>query len=116
MEPKSSKKKPRENEASANLEEKVIDVLREVYDPEIPVNIYELGLVYGIDANPEQVVIRMTLTSPGCPLGPVIDGQIMDVLVDLPGVKEVHGKLTFSPPWDPKTMASDDVKMQLGIW
>ena len=95
----------------------IMERLQEVFDPEIHMSIVELGLVYGVDISDEGVVdVTYTLTSPGCPLGPVIDGQILDVLVDLPGVKEVHGKLTFSPPWDPKTMASDDVKMQLGIW
>jgi metal-sulfur cluster biosynthetic enzyme len=98
-------------------EELVMERLKDVFDPEIHMSIVELGLVYGVDISDEGVVdVTYTLTSPGCPLGPVIDGQILDVLVDLPGVKEVHGKLTFSPPWDPKTMASDDVKMQLGIW
>jgi metal-sulfur cluster biosynthetic enzyme len=98
-------------------EELVMERLKDVFDPEIHMSIVELGLVYGVDISDDGVVdVTYTLTSPGCPLGPVIDGQIMDVLVDLPGVKEVHGKLTFSPPWDPKTMASDDVKMQLGIW
>lgn len=95
----------------------VMERLRDVFDPEIHMSIVELGLVYDVDITDEgQIIVTYTLTSPGCPLGPVIDGQIKDVLVDLPGVKEVVGKLTFSPPWDPKTMASDDVKMQLGIW
>jgi len=62
------------------------------------------------------VKVVYTLTSPACPLGPVIDGQIHDVLTDLPGVKEVVTEMTLTPPWDPRTMASDDVKMQLGIW
>jgi metal-sulfur cluster biosynthetic enzyme len=98
-------------------EELVMERLKDVFDPEIHMSIVELGLVYGVDISDDGVIdVTYTLTSPGCPLGPVIDGQIQDVLVDLPGVKEVHGKLTFSPPWDPKTMASDDVKMQLGIW
>src|SRR6185295_3105992 len=98
-------------------EELVMERVKDVFDPEIHMSIVELGLVYGVDITDDGVVtVEYTLTSPGCPLGPVIDGQIVDVLVDLPGVKEVHGKLTFSPPWDPRTMASDDVKMQLGIW
>ncbi|MDE3096456.1 MAG: DUF59 domain-containing protein [Chloroflexota bacterium] len=91
--------------------------LKDVFDPEIHMSIVELGLVYGVNvADDGEVEVTYTLTSPGCPLGPVIDGQIQDVLIDLPGVKRVVGKLTFSPPWDPRTMASDDVKMQLGIW
>lgn len=95
----------------------VMERLRDVFDPEIHMSIVELGLVYDVDISDDgEVTVTYTLTSPGCPLGPVIDGQITDVLIDLPGVKKVNGKLTFSPPWDPKTMASDDVKMQLGIW
>lgn len=98
-------------------EELVMERLKDVFDPEIHMSIVELGLVYGVDISDEgEIDVTYTLTSPGCPLGPVIDGQIQDVLIDLPGVKKVNGKLTFSPPWDPKTMASDDVKMQLGIW
>jgi metal-sulfur cluster biosynthetic enzyme len=95
----------------------VMERLKDVFDPEIHMSIVELGLVYDVNISDDGVVdVTYTLTSPGCPLGPVIDGQIQDVLLDLPGVKEVHPKLTFSPPWDPRTMASDDVKMQLGIW
>ena len=95
----------------------IMERLKDVFDPEIHMSIVELGLVYDVDiADDGEVLVTYTLTSPGCPLGPVIDGQIQDVLIDLPGVKKVTGKLTFSPPWDPKTMASDDVKMQLVIW
>ena len=98
-------------------EELVRERLKDVYDPEIHMSIMELGLVYDVDiTDTGDVTILYTLTSPGCPLGPVIDGQIQDAIIDLPGVKTVTGKLTFSPPWDPRTMASDDVKMQLGIW
>ncbi len=98
-------------------EDLIMERLRDVFDPEIHMSIVELGLVYGVNvADDGEVEVTYTLTSPGCPLGPVIDGQIQDVLIDLPGVKRVVGKLTFSPPWDPRTMASDDVKMQLGIW
>ena|SRR2546430_7501436 len=97
--------------------ELVMERLSDVFDPEIHMSIVELGLVYDVDISDDGIIdVTYTLTSPGCPLGAVIDGQIQDVLVDLPGVKEVRNKLTFSQPWDPKTMASDDVKMQLGIW
>jgi metal-sulfur cluster biosynthetic enzyme len=98
-------------------EDLVRERLKDVFDPEIHMSIMELGLVYDVDISDDgEVFVTYTLTSPGCPLGPVIDGQIQDVLIDLPGVRKVTGKLTFSPPWDPRTMASDDVKMQLGIW
>lgn len=95
----------------------IMERLRDVFDPEIHMSIVELGLVYDVElTDAGAVIVTYTLTSPGCPLGAVIDGQIQDALIDLPGVKQVEGKLTFSPPWDPRTMASDDVKMQLGIW
>jgi len=97
-------------------EELVREALKNVIDPELRISIMELGLVYDVDIEDSKVKVIYTLTSAGCPLGPVIDGQIKDVLLDLPGVKEVDSELTFTPPWDPRTMASDDVKMQLGIW
>jgi metal-sulfur cluster biosynthetic enzyme len=97
-------------------EELVREALYNVFDPELRMSIVELGLVYDVAIEDGTVKVIYTLTSPGCPLGPVIDGQIQDVLMDLPGVKEVSSELTFNPPWDPRTMASEDVKMQLGIW
>jgi len=116
MESKSSKKKSRDDEiSSANLEEKVIDVLREIYDPEIPVNIYELGLVYSIDAKPEQVVIRMTLTSPGCPVAGSLPLEIQSRVGEIEGVKSVRVQLVWDPPWDPE-MISEAGKLQLGIF
>ncbi len=97
-------------------EELVREQLKEVIDPELRMSIVELGLVYDVEVNEGTVKVTYTLTSAACPLGPVIDGQIQSLLMDLPGVKEVVSDVTFNPPWDPRTMASDDVKMQLGIW
>jgi metal-sulfur cluster biosynthetic enzyme len=97
-------------------EDLVREALQDVFDPELRMSIMELGLVYDVDVEDGTVKITYTLTSPGCPLGPVIDGQIQNAVIDLPGVTEVVPTLTFSPPWDPRTMASDEVKMQLGIW
>ena len=97
-------------------EELVREKLIDVYDPELRMSIVELGLIYDVDVSDGKVKVLYTLTSPACPLGPVIDGQIQNILADLPGVKEVETEMTFNPPWDPRTMASDDVKMQLGIW
>ncbi len=97
--------------------EELREKLWEVEDPEIRMSIVDLGLIYGIEINDEGYVkIEMTLTSPGCPLGPVIQGQAWAVLSTLPGVKDVDVEIVWTPPWDPKTMASDDVKMMLGIW
>ncbi len=97
-------------------EELVRETLVDVIDPELRMSIMELGLIYDVDIDEGNVKVTYTLTTPACPLGPVISGQIENLLMDLPGVTEVTPELTFSPPWDPKTMASDDVKMQLGIW
>jgi len=97
-------------------EELVREKLVDVIDPELRMSIMELGLVYDVDIDDGNVKVVYTLTSPACPLGPIIDGQIQNLIMEIPGVKEVSSELTFNPPWDPKTMASDDVKMQLGIW
>ena len=97
-------------------EELVREKLVDVIDPELRMSIMELGLIYDVDIDDGAVKVTYTLTTPACPLGPVISGQIESLIMDLPGVSEVTPELTFSPPWDPKTMASDDVKMQLGIW
>ncbi len=94
----------------------VMEKLKDVFDPELQMSIVELGLIYDVEINGDTVKVTYTLTTPGCPLATVIDGQIQDALVDIPGVRYVDPVLTFSPPWDPRTMASDDVKMALGIW
>ncbi len=90
--------------------------LAEVKDPEIDMSIVELGLVYNIEYDDGDVLITMTLTSPGCPLGPVIRGEAYAKLKELESVKDVDVQIVWSPPWDPRTMASEDVKMALGIW
>jgi metal-sulfur cluster biosynthetic enzyme len=90
--------------------------LREVIDPEINLSIVDLGLVYDIQMDDGTVLVTMTLTSPGCPLGPVIRGEAYAKLRELPGVKDVDVQIVWNPPWDPRTMATDDIKMTLGIW
>jgi metal-sulfur cluster biosynthetic enzyme len=96
--------------------EQLMEKLREVNDPEINLSIVDLGLVYDVQYEDGDVLVTMTLTSPGCPLGPVIRGEAYAKLREIPGVKDVDVQIVWSPPWDPRTMASDDVKMQLGIW
>lgn len=90
--------------------------LAEVKDPEIDMSIVELGLVYDIQIDDGTVLVTMTLTSPGCPLGPVIRGEAYAKLRELAGVKDVDVQIVWNPPWDPRTMASEDVRMALGIW
>ena len=96
--------------------DELLEQLRLVNDPEINLSIVDLGLVYDISIDDGNVLVTMTLTSPGCPLGPVIRGEAYAKLKELPGVKDVDVEIVWSPPWDPRTMASEDVKMTLGIW
>lgn len=97
-------------------EEEMIECLRAVEDPELRMSIVDLGLIYSAEYKEGKVTVTMTLTSPGCPLGVVIESHAYHVLKALPGVEDVDVNITFSPPWDPRTMASDDVKMMLGIY
>ena len=91
--------------------------LGQVYDPEIGIDIVSLGLVYDVELDDAGLLsIDMTLTSPYCPLGSVIQGQAHAVCAPLPGVKEVTVNLVWSPPWDPRTMASDEARLELGIY
>ncbi|MBY0550153.1 MAG: metal-sulfur cluster assembly factor [Candidatus Obscuribacterales bacterium] len=96
-------------------EDLVLETVRTVIDPEIGISIVELGLVYGVEVKDGDVVVRMTLTSPACPLGGVIQAQVHQTVKKLPWAKEVKVELVWSPRWDPKTMASEDAKMELGI-
>lgn len=100
-------------------EEEVRSALRAVYDPEIGYNIIDLGLVYGIDVveDERRVVITMTLTTPACPLGPLIKTQAHSILTsEFPALEGVDINLVWSPPWDPRTMCSEEIKAELGIW
>ncbi len=97
-------------------EEVIREALRDVLDPEMRLNIVDLGLVYGIDVEGDAVRVTYTLTTPACPLGPFIAEEIRHAVRDVPGVRDVELILTFSPPWDPSTMASEDARMELGIW
>jgi len=97
------------------LEEKIINVLKNVYDPEIPVNIYELGLVYENKVDDEgNVKIVMTLTAPNCPVADVMPQQVKEEISYLSGVKNVDVEITFDPPWD-MDMISDEGKLELGL-
>ena len=98
-------------------EEQVREVLSEVYDPEIGMDIVNLGLVYNIEIEDEKTVnVDMTLTTPACPAGPMIRTQAYAAVATLPGVENVNINLVWSPPWDPKTMMSEDAKIALGIF
>ncbi|MGH7640797.1 MAG: metal-sulfur cluster assembly factor [Candidatus Dormibacteria bacterium] len=95
----------------------VRDALREVIDPELGLDIVSLGLVYGVMVDEEgAAVISMTLTSPYCPLGPMLESQVHAATQFLPGIREVRVNLVWEPQWDPHTMASDEVKLELGLF
>ena len=95
--------------------EMIRELLREVIDPEIGINIVDLGLVYDIRMSGDGVAaIRMTLTTPGCPLGGYIDDEIRETLWGAPGVYDVDVRIVWDPPWDPDQMMSDWAKQQLG--
>lgn len=97
------------------LYESVVDACRTVYDPEIPVNIYDLGLVYTITINDEsEVEILMTLTAPGCPVAGEMPGWVAEAVEPLPGVKMVNVGMTFDPPWSMEMM-SDEARLELGF-
>ncbi len=97
------------------LYDAIVEACRTVYDPEIPVNIYELGLIYTIDINPEnEVGIVMTLTAPGCPVAGEMPGWVADAVEPLPGVKQVDVQLTWEPPWG-MDMMSDEARLELGF-
>jgi len=97
-------------------EREIWEAIRVVEDPELGISIVELGLVYDVRNVDGKVDISMTLTSPFCPIGPLLISQIETIVGELPGVKEVKVDLVWNPPWDPKTMASDEAKDLLGIW
>jgi metal-sulfur cluster biosynthetic enzyme len=98
-------------------EAEVMNALKAVYDPEIGINIVDLGLVYGARVEDSVVNVDMTLTSPACPLGPVIQTQAHAILTsNFEDVEDVKINLVWNPPWDPRTMASEDAKLELGIW
>jgi FeS assembly SUF system protein len=102
-------------EEQLDLETRIGEMLRTIYDPEIPVNIYDLGLIYNIEINEEHIVqILMTLTAPNCPLADELVEEVKLKIEGIKGVKKCNVKLTFSPPWD-KSMLSDEAKLELGF-
>ncbi len=102
------------NEIEGSTEQKIWELLKTCFDPEIPVNIVDLGLVYECKVDEGSVAIKMTLTAPGCGMGPVLVGEVEQKIRLIKEVTEVHVDLVFDPPWD-RGMMSDVAKLQLGM-
>lgn len=97
------------------LEEKIIAAIKNCYDPEIPVNIFELGLIYELQIdNDGNVLVKMTLTSPACPVAGSLPGEVQEKIYSIPEVRNVKVELVWNPPWD-KDMMSDIAKLELGM-
>ena len=100
---------------NTDLEKKIIGVLKTIYDPEIPVNIYDLGLIYEVRVDEEnKAYIKMTLTAPNCPIADQLLDEVRDKTGKVEGIVKVDLKLTFNPPWNPDNL-SDEVKLELGF-
>ena len=98
------------------LTDQLIEKLKTVYDPEIPVDIYELGLIYKVDVSDDKdIAIDMTLTAPGCPVAGEMPGWVEDAVREIPEIRKVKVDLVFDPPWDPSRM-SDEAKLALNMF
>lgn len=98
-----------------DIEGKVVEVIKTCYDPEIPVDIYELGLIYGVDVDPTgSVAVKMTLTSPNCPSAVELPGMVEAKVRSIPGVMDATVEVVFDPPWEPSRM-SEAARLQLGM-
>ena len=98
------------------LTDELVEKLKTVYDPEIPVDIYELGLIYKVDVSDDRdVVVEMTLTAPGCPVAGEMPDWVEDAVMSIPGIRSCTVNLVFDPPWDPSRM-SDEAKLQLNMF
>ena len=97
-----------------DLKEKVIAELKKIYDPEIPVNIYELGLIYDVSINEKNVKVKMTLTTPNCPVAESLPKEVKDSIMIIDGVDKVDLDLVWEPPWD-KSMMSESAKLELNL-
>ena len=97
-----------------DLKEKVIAEIKKIYDPEIPVNIYELGLIYDVSIKNNDVNVKMTLTTPNCPVAESLPKEVKDSIMEIKGVDKVELDLVWEPPWD-KSMMSEAAKLELNL-
>ena len=107
--------RPTPDEGDPALREQVLEALKTVRDPEIPVNLVDLGLIYELIVNKDGVVyVEMTLTTPACPVAGALPGQVRDAISAVPGVQDVRVKLVWTPPWD-KDRMSEEARLELGL-
>lgn len=100
----------------ADLTDKIIAALKTVFDPEIPVDIYELGLIYKIDVTDDMdILVDMTLTAPGCPVAGQMPGWVEDAVKTVPGIRSVKVNMVFDPPWEPSRM-SEEARLELNMF
>ena len=112
----SGKTKPADEPiANEDLKNNVIDALKSIYDPEIPVDIYELGLIYDVDISEDgDAIVTMTLTTPHCPVAESLPNEVELRVLSVPGIRDAEVKLVWDPPWDPSKM-SDEARLELGM-
>ena len=96
------------------IKNKIIEEIRKIYDPELPVNIYELGLIYDIKVEGRKAEIKMTLTTPNCPVAESLPKEVKDSIMQVEGIEKVDLDLVWDPPWD-KTMMSESAKLELNL-
>jgi metal-sulfur cluster biosynthetic enzyme len=106
---------PRSDPEATELRDRVSEALKNVIDPELGINIVDLGLVYGIDVYDDLVHVTYTLTTMGCPIGPLIEAEMQRFLADVPGVERFQAEMVFRPPWTPEMM-SEEAKAAMGFF
>ena len=110
-----AEQKPEEPASNNELVDSVIEALKSIYDPEIPVDIYELGLIYDVAISEDgDAVVTMTLTTPHCPVAESMPGEVELRVLSVPGIRDAEVKLVWDPPWDPSKM-SDEARLELGM-
>ena len=109
------KPEPDLNEPGGQLQQAVVDALKSIYDPEIPVDIYELGLIYDVAISDDgDAVVTMTLTTPHCPVAESMPAEVEMRVLSVPGIRDAEVKLVWDPPWEPSKM-SDEARLELGM-
>jgi FeS assembly SUF system protein len=109
------KPEPDRNEPGGHLQQAVVDALKSIYDPEIPVDIYELGLIYDVAISEDgDAIVTMTLTTPHCPVAESMPAEVEMRVLSVPGIRDAEVKLVWDPPWDPSKM-SDEARLELGM-